>query len=121
MDSVDRPTGLPAGSNRISPDRAGAFPRVQDNGAAILPSVNESGLLNLGEHYADKILQPYCAIVGEKAVTRIGTEAYYEKVTSPKELHVIPGATHVGLYDIPENLDQVVTKVIAFYGRHSQA
>lgn len=86
-----------------------------------MSSVNETALLNLGEHYADKFVQPYCGIVGENADTRIATEVFYEKVTSPKELHKIPGATHVSLYDHPDQIQQVVDKLTAFYSTHNHA
>lgn len=85
----------------------------------LLASVNETAVLNLGEHYADKFIQPYCGIVGEKADTRIATEAFYEKYKSTKEFHEIPGASHVALYDKPEYVDQVVTKLVNFYTKHT--
>lgn len=86
----------------------------------LLSNVNESGVLNLGEHYADKMIQPYCAIVGELADTRICTEVYYEKVTSEKEFHAIPGASHVDLYDKPEYVKQVADIITTFYAKHTK-
>lgn len=99
----------------------GGTERYPNFSNVLLASVNETALLNLGEHYADKFVQPYCGIVGEIAATRIATEAFYEKVTSDKEFHEIPGATHVGLYDRPEHVAQVVEKLVAFYEKHSEA
>ena len=81
-------------------------------------TVFETAATNLGEHYADKLLQPYCGIVGSEADTAINTRAYFDNVTSEKEFHEIPGASHVGLYDIPENIAQVVDIVDAFFKRH---
>ena len=86
----------------------------------MLSSVNETAVLNLGEHYADKFIQPYCGIVGANADTRIATEVFYERVTSDKEFHEIPGASHVDLYDKPEYVDQVVDKLVGFYNKHSE-
>ncbi|MEM9455146.1 MAG: alpha/beta hydrolase [Myxococcota bacterium] len=101
--------------------RRGGTERYPNYSNVLLSSVNESAVLNLGEQYADKFVQPYCAIVGENADTRVCTEVFYEKVTSPKEFHEIPGATHVGLYDEEEYVDQVVEKLVAFYNRHGEA
>lgn len=85
----------------------------------LLSNVNESGVLNLGQHYADKLIQPYCAVVGELADTRVCTEMFYEKVTSDKEFHEVPGASHVDLYDKPEYVKQVADIVTTFYAKHS--
>ncbi|WP_299405917.1 alpha/beta hydrolase [Acaryochloris sp. IP29b_bin.148] len=84
----------------------------------ILADIDETAAFNLGEHYADKLLQPFCGIVGETAETAICTKAYHDRVTSEKEYHEIPGASHVGLYDIPENIAQVVDIVDGFFKKH---
>lgn len=85
----------------------------------LMSHVNETAVLNLGEHYADKIIQPYCAIVGELAETRICTDAFYAKVTAEKELHEIAGASHVALYDKPEYVKQVADIVTTFFAKHT--
>ena len=84
----------------------------------LLSTVDETAMVNLGEHYADKMLQPYCGIIGSEAETGIFTRNYYEKVTSEKELHVIEGASHVGLYDVPENVTQVANLADTFFQKH---
>lgn len=99
--------------------KRGGTERYPNYSNILLSSVNETAVLNLGEHYADKLIQPYCGIVGEIADTRMATEVFYEKVTSDKELHKIPRAGHTDLYDRPEFVDQVVEKVVAFYNKHS--
>lgn len=45
-------------------------------------------------------------------------KAYFDTVTSEKEFHEIQGASHVGLYDIPENIAQVVEIVDTFFKKH---
>lgn len=85
----------------------------------LMSHANETAVLNLGEHYADKIVQPYCGIVGELAETRICTDAFYAKVTAEKELHEIAGASHVALYDKPEYVKQVADIVTTFFGKHT--
>lgn len=86
---------------------------------SVLASINETALLNLGEHYADKILQPYCGIIGANADTRIATEVFYDKVTAEKEFHEIAGASHVDLYDVEKYVDEVAQVLVAFYDKHS--
>ena len=84
----------------------------------LLSTVNETAAVNLGEHYADKMLQPYCGIVGSEADTAVCTKLFFDAVTAEKEYHVIEGATHVGLYDIPEYIVQVADIVDAFFKKH---
>jgi len=84
----------------------------------ILSDIDETAVLNLGEHYADKLVQPFCGIVGSEAGTAPFTKVYFDRVTSEKEFHRIPGASHVGLYDIPENIAQVADIVDAFFRKH---
>ena len=48
--------------------------------------------------------RPLLFIVGENAVSKYFSEDAYEKAAEPKELFVVPGATHVDLYDQPEYL-----------------
>ena len=100
--------------------KRGGTERYPNYGNVLLSNVNESGLLNLGEQYADKMLQPYCAIVGSEAETAICTKLFYDKVTSKKEYHEIDGASHVDLYDKVEFIDQVVDKVVAFFHKHNR-
>lgn len=84
----------------------------------LISTVDETSATNLGEHYADKMIQPYCGIVGSKADTAICTKVYFDKVTSEKEFHEIEGASHVGLYDVPENIEQVVEIIDTFFKKH---
>ncbi|MBV7337103.1 alpha/beta hydrolase [Chloroflexi bacterium TSY] len=86
----------------------------------LLSNVDESTVLNLGEQYADKMIQPVCCIVGSQAETAICSKMFYDRVTSDKEYHEIEGASHVGLYDVPKNVEQVVEIVDAFFMKHSE-
>ncbi len=47
----------------------------------------------------DKITAPKLIVTGEKAHSRYMAEAAYKRLTDPKELIVVPGATHCDLYD----------------------
>ena len=81
----------------------------------ILGNIDETTSMNLGEHYADKMIQPFMGVVGSKAETAPCTKMFYDKVTSEKEYVVIEGASHVAMYDKPEYVNQAVDKITAFF------
>lgn len=47
----------------------------------------------------EKIRAPKLIVTGEKAHSRYMAEEAYERLTDPKELVIVPNATHVDLYD----------------------
>ncbi|WP_232924501.1 alpha/beta hydrolase [Pseudomonas cichorii] len=62
--------------------------------------------------------RPVLLIAGERAETRKFSEAAYAKAQQPKELVVIPGASHFDLYDKPQYVNPAVTKLAEFFGKH---
>ena len=93
------------------------YPRFTND---VVASLYETASLNLGEQYADKLLQPYMGIVGAKAETAFATKMFYDKVTSEgKEYHEIEGASHVDLYDKDVYIDKAVEKIVSFFNKHS--
>ena len=62
--------------------------------------------------------RPLLFIVGENAVSKYFTEDAYEKAAEPKELFVVPGATHVDLYDQPEYLKITLPKLDTFFKQY---
>ncbi len=64
------------------------------------------------------INQPLLMMAGSIADTFYMTEQCYAKATGTqdKELFLIPGATHIKTYYVPEYVEQVVKKLIAFFG-----
>ena len=62
--------------------------------------------------------RPLLFIVGENAVSKYFSEDAYEKAAEPKELFVVPGATHVDLYDQPEYLKITLPKLDAFFKQY---
>ena len=62
--------------------------------------------------------RPVLFIVGENAVSKYFSEDAYEKAVEPKELFVVPGATHVDLYDQPEYLKITLPKLDAFFKQY---
>lgn len=59
--------------------------------------------------------RPVLFIVGENAVSAYFSEDAYAKAAEPKELFVVPGATHVDLYDQPEYMKITLPKLDAFF------
>ncbi|MEM7158582.1 MAG: dienelactone hydrolase family protein [Myxococcota bacterium] len=114
----EQPQGQREGYDYYGTARGGTqtYPNFSN---VLLSTINETAVLNLGEHYADKFVQPYCGIVGSAADTKIATQVFFDKVTSDKEFHEIEGATHVDLYDKDVYVDQVVGKLVAFFDKHS--
>jgi len=59
--------------------------------------------------------RPVLFIAGENAVSKYFSEDAYEKAAEPKELLVVPDATHVDLYDRPEYMKVSLEKLDDFY------
>lgn len=51
------------------------------------------------EHLGWISSRPILLIAGEVAVSRYFSEDAYKRAAEPKELHIVPGASHVDLYD----------------------
>lgn len=68
----------------------------------------------------DLINVPLLLMVGEKADSLYMSQEAFEKATgtTDKELFLIPGATHIQTYFVPEYVDQAVGKLTEFYGKH---
>jgi len=61
---------------------------------------------------------PLLMIAGTSADTRYFSEMAIEKAKEPKELFLIEGATHIGLYDKKEYVDPAVEKLDSFFNQH---
>mgnify|MGYP000800144204 CR=1 FL=1 len=66
------------------------------------------------------INQPLLMIAGNIADTFYMTEQCYSKATGTqqKELFLIPGATHIKTYYVPEYVDSAVKKLTEFFGNN---
>ena len=62
--------------------------------------------------------RPLLFIVGERAVSAYFSEDAYSKAAEPKEMFVIPGASHVDLYDVPQYVNQSLNKLDAFFKQY---
>lgn len=59
--------------------------------------------------------RPLLFIVGERAVSAYFSEDAYNKAAEPKELFVVPGASHVDLYDRPKYMSISLPKLDTFF------
>ena len=67
----------------------------------------------------DLINQPLLMMAGSKADTKYMTDEAFAKATNAKskELFLIPGATHIQTYYVPEYVAQAVNKLNEFFGK----
>jgi fermentation-respiration switch protein FrsA (DUF1100 family) len=68
----------------------------------------------------DLIDQPLLMMAGSVAQTKYMTDEAFEQATGTKnkELFLIPGATHIQTYYVPEYVDQAVDKLKSFFGKY---
>jgi fermentation-respiration switch protein FrsA (DUF1100 family) len=66
------------------------------------------------------INQPLLMMAGSKADTYYMTDAAFLRATGTKdkELFLIPGATHIQTYYVPEYVQQAVKKLNDFFGKY---
>jgi len=64
--------------------------------------------------------QPLLMMAGSKADTKYMTDEAFNKATKAKskELFLIPGATHIQTYYVPEYVSQAVNKLNDFFGKY---
>jgi fermentation-respiration switch protein FrsA (DUF1100 family) len=68
----------------------------------------------------DLINQPLLMMAGSKADTKYMTDEAFSKATNAKskELFLIPGATHIQTYYVPEYVEQAMNKLNEFFGKY---
>ena len=71
-------------------------------------------------HMVDLFLtQPIQIVAGSEASTLWLSEDLYRRAASKdKNLHVVPGASHVGMYDKPELVREAMSKFAPFFKQH---
>lgn len=82
----------------------------------------ESSLMDLmawdATNQIELINQPLLMMAGEKADSLYMTRDAFDKAvgTADKELFLIPNATHIQTYYVPEYVDAAVNKLVGFFG-----
>lgn len=121
---MDLAVNAPAGSafsegyDYYMTERAGAV--TYPNYSHLSPSFLQEMSMTSAMYFAHHLYTPYMGIYGERALadTAPMTVAFFEKATEPKELVEIAGASHVSLYDIPEDVDRAVSAMDGFFRKH---
>lgn len=62
--------------------------------------------------------RPLLLIAGSEAETLYFSQNAYEKAKDPKELFILPGASHFDMYDKPQYVTPAVEKLAEFFGKN---
>lgn len=74
-------------------------------------------LISIGEHYADKIVQPTLVIYGKDAPTAICSTGFIEKLTNEHEVLAVAEFGHVDFYHKPEAVKVSADAVATFFNK----
>lgn len=74
-------------------------------------------LISIGEHYADKIVQPSLIIYSKTAFTAICSTQFIEKLTNEHEVLALDEFGHVDFYYKPEAVKVSADAVAAFFNK----
>jgi fermentation-respiration switch protein FrsA (DUF1100 family) len=91
----------------------GAHPNSK--GRFLLAGMDKMFAFSCFDLIPDFLTQPMLLIAGSRADTKIFSDQAYELSNGPKELFVVDGATHIAMYDVPEYVDQAITKMATFF------
>jgi len=113
-------TGLRIGYFGASTGGAAALRAAADQGGSVGAIVSRGGRPDLVDDVLPEVEAPTLLIVGgnDEPVTSLNIAAY-RKLRCPKELAVIPGATH--LFEEPGALDEVARRAADWFRRHLPA
>ena len=118
------PDKLPADANPVIQDFYGYYvgrayhPRAINSNTLAWDSTTPYGFFdfNLMDNIDELDETPVLLITGDKAHSKYFSDNVYEKITGPKEEIVVPGATHVDLYD---QMDKIpFDRLIAFFDKN---
>ena len=74
-------------------------------------------LISIGEHYADKIVQPTLVIYSKKAMTAPCSTGFIEKLTNEHEVLALEEFGHVDFYYKPDAVKVSTDAVAEFFGK----
>jgi len=109
-------------------ERAGA--QTYPNYSHLSPSfMLEAPMLADATSYAPYLYTPFIGIVGEKAMDLASgilctgplTKTFFDRASDPKEFVVVPGASHVDLYDKDEFVSVAIDAMDGFFKKHGVA
>jgi putative phosphoribosyl transferase len=108
---------LPLGLFGASTGAAAALIAAAKRPAVVRAVVSRGGRPDLAEESLDEVAAPTLLIVGgrDDPVIELNQHAL-ARLTAPRELHIVPGATH--LFEEPGALDQVSRLARDWFARH---
>ncbi len=118
------PDKLPTDANPVIQDFYGYYvgrayhPRAINSNTLAWDSTTPYGFFdfNLMDNIDELDETPVLLITGDKAHSKYFSDNVYEKIAGPKEEIVVPGATHVDLYD---QMDKIpFDRLIAFFDKN---
>ncbi len=118
------PDVLPADTNDVVKDFYGYYvgrayhPRAINSNTSAWDATTAFGFFDfeLMENIDEISPRPVLLITGDKAHSKYFSDNVYEKLSSPKEEIVVPGATHVDLYD---QMDKIpFDKLVEFFNKN---
>jgi putative phosphoribosyl transferase len=109
--------GLFIGYFGASTGAAAALQTAAKEPRGVAATVSRGGRPDLAMKYLPQILSPTLLIVGGKDIPVISlNEAAYKKLSCPKELVIVPGASH--LFEEPGTLDKVAQLAREWFIKH---
>ena len=119
LESLDKSSAAYQGYDYYMTARAGAETHPNYTHKSVRNLLEDTPLTS-ATYFAPYLYTPYLGIYGEKAMADTAplTINFYEKASEPKELFEVKGASHVSLYDIDKDVDQVVNRLVEFFGKY---
>lgn len=112
-----RTSRLPLGYFGASTGAGAALQAAAQAPSIVAAVVSRGGRPDLAERYLPAVLAPTLLLVGghDEPVIEMN-QAAYERLRCPKELTIIPGATH--LFEEPGTLEQVADRAVEWFLRY---
>ena len=117
LEQDDRTKGLGIGYFGASTGAGAALQAAARNPSSIQAIVSRGGRPDLAETYLPSVTAPTMLIVGgdDEPVIEMNRAAY-RRLTCPKRLVIVPGATH--LFEEPGTLEQVAEHALIWFQQH---
>ena len=114
-----------AGINPMAEETYDYYGRDGVKGPVAVPNYTNShigdqameSLISIGEHYADKIIQPSLIVYSTKAYTAICSTQFIEKLTNEHEVIARDEFTHVDFYHKPEAVKIAADAAAKFFSK----
>ena len=125
FDEQSREEFVGSGVNPMAEDTYDYYGRDGVKGPVAVPSFTNShigdqgmqSLISIGEHYADKIVQPSLIIYSKAAFTAVCSTQFIEKLTNRHEVLAADEFSHVDFYYKPEAVKVSTDAIAEFFNK----